>query len=85
MAQVSINDNIMELADGKPVLGPSKTLRGVLAAVLVSVMLALVHGFACITHRGNQVVSGLAMESSAAGVVRVLGRRCPLPQDSWRV
>ena len=32
---------------------------GLLAGAVVSVLLALLHGFACITHRGNQVVSGL--------------------------
>ncbi|MEZ5480240.1 MAG: hypothetical protein R3E95_22995 [Thiolinea sp.] len=34
---------------------------GLLAAILVSVLFALLHGFACITHRGNQVVSGVAI------------------------
>ena len=44
-----------------------------LAAVLVSVALGLVHGFACITHRGNQVVSGLAINILASGLTVVLG------------
>ena len=46
---------------------------GLLAAIAVSVMLALVHGFACITHRGNQVVSGLAINVLASGLTIVLG------------
>ncbi len=46
---------------------------GLVAAVLVSVALALLHGFACITHRGNQVVSGVAINVMAAGLTVVLG------------
>ena len=44
-----------------------------LAAVLVSIALGLVHGFACITHRGNQVVSGLAINILVSGLTVVLG------------
>lgn len=44
-----------------------------LVAILVSIALALVHGFACITHRGNQVVSGLAINILASGLTVVLG------------
>jgi len=46
---------------------------GLLVAMLVSIALALVHGFACITHRGNQVVSGLAINILASGLTVVLG------------
>jgi len=46
---------------------------GLLAAIAVSMALALVHGFACITHRGNQVVSGLAINILASGLTVVLG------------
>lgn len=46
---------------------------GVLAAVFVSIFLALVHGFACITHRGNQVVSGLAINILASGLTVTIG------------
>jgi simple sugar transport system permease protein len=34
---------------------------GLLVGILVSTALALVHGFASITHRGNQIVSGVAI------------------------
>lgn len=44
-----------------------------LGAILVSVMLGLVHGFACITNRGDQVVSGLAINVLASGLTIVLG------------
>ncbi len=43
------------------------------AGILVSMALAMVHGFACITHRGNQVVSGLAINILASGLTVVLG------------
>lgn len=44
-----------------------------LAGLLTGVALGLVHGFACITHRGNQVVSGLAINILASGLTVVLG------------
>ena len=44
-----------------------------LAAVLASIALGLLHGFACITHRGNQVVSGLAINILVSGLTVVLG------------
>lgn len=46
---------------------------GLLAAVLASVTFALLHGFACITHQGNQVVSGMAVNILASGLTVVLG------------
>jgi simple sugar transport system permease protein len=46
---------------------------GVGAAVVAAEVLALLHGFACITHRGNQVVSGVALNILAAGLTVVLG------------
>jgi simple sugar transport system permease protein len=44
-----------------------------LAAVLASTGFALIHGFACITARGNQIVSGVAINFLAAGLTAVLG------------
>lgn len=46
---------------------------GVFAAMFASVLLALVHGFACITHKGNQVVSGLAINILASGLTITIG------------
>jgi simple sugar transport system permease protein len=46
---------------------------GLFAAVLASVAFAAVHGFATITHRGNQIVSGLAINIVAAGLTAQLG------------
>jgi general nucleoside transport system permease protein len=45
---------------------------GLAAAMLVSIAFALVHGFACITHRGNQVVAGMALNVLAVGLTAVL-------------
>jgi simple sugar transport system permease protein len=47
---------------------------GLLAAIAMSVVLALVHGFASITHRGNQIVSGVAINFIAAGTTIILGQ-----------
>jgi len=47
---------------------------GLGAAVLVSVGLALVHAFASITQRGNQIVSGVAINFIAAGATVILGQ-----------
>ena len=33
----------------------------------------MVHGYACVTHRGNQVVSGLALNILVSGLTAVLG------------
>ena len=60
---------------------------GVLAAVAASVALALVHGWASITHNGNQVVSGTALNILVAGLTPTLalawfqegGNTPPLP------
>jgi simple sugar transport system permease protein len=47
---------------------------GLLVAILVSVFLALIHGFASITQRGNQIVSGVAINFLAAGLTALLGQ-----------
>jgi general nucleoside transport system permease protein len=62
---------------------------GLIFAILVSLMMALIHGYASITHRGNQVVSGVAINMLAAGLAVVLGnswykqggRTPPLSED----
>ena len=42
-------------------------------AIAVSALLALVHAWACITHRGDQIVSSVALNVIAAGLTVVLG------------
>lgn len=46
---------------------------GLAAAIAASILLALVHGFACVTHHGNQVVSGMALNITVSGLTVVLG------------
>jgi len=48
---------------------------GLFFALIVSVALALVHGYASITHRGNQIISGVAINMLAAGLTLVLGAK----------
>jgi simple sugar transport system permease protein len=47
---------------------------GLAAAILVSIGFSLVHGFASITHRGDQIVSGVAINFIAAGSTVILGQ-----------
>ena len=47
---------------------------GLLVGILVSVALALVHGFASISQRGNQIVSGVAINFIALGLTVLLGQ-----------
>ena len=46
---------------------------GLMAGIGSSILLALLHGFACITHRGNQIVSGVAINILASGLTVLLG------------
>jgi general nucleoside transport system permease protein len=46
---------------------------GLVIAILVSLSVSLVHGYASINQRGNQVVSGVAINMLAAGLTVVLG------------
>jgi simple sugar transport system permease protein len=65
-------------------------IAGLIAGILIAQGLALLHGFACITHRGNQVVSGVAINILAAGLTVVFGiawfkqggQTPPLPADA---
>ncbi len=49
---------------------------GLMAGIAVSIGLALIHGFASITNRGNQIVSGVAINFLAAGLTALLGQTC---------
>jgi simple sugar transport system permease protein len=41
--------------------------------IVTATLMALLHGYACITQRGNQVVSGVAINLLASGLTVVLG------------
>ncbi len=43
------------------------------AALVVGVALSMLHGYACVTHGGDQVVLGMAITMTAAGLTVVLG------------
>ncbi len=64
---------------------------GLLAGIGASVALAMIHAFACVTHNGNQVVSGMALNILAAGLGPVLalawfghGGQTPMVADTAR-
>jgi simple sugar transport system permease protein len=43
------------------------------AALAVGVLLSMLHGYACVSHGGDQVVLGMAITMTAAGLTVVLG------------
>ncbi len=49
---------------------------GLLTGMAVGVVVSLLHGFACITHNGNQIVSGVAINIVVAGLAPTLA-------DAW--
>ena len=49
------------------------TALAVLAAMVVAVSMSWLHGLACVSHKGDQVVSGVAINIIAAGLTAVLG------------
>ncbi|WP_310461762.1 ABC transporter permease [Sphaerotilus sp.] len=49
------------------------TAVALLAAMGVAVVLSWLHGVACVSHQGDQVVSGVAINIIAAGLTAVLG------------
>ncbi|HEY9065144.1 MAG TPA: ABC transporter permease [Burkholderiaceae bacterium] len=55
---------------GGAVLG--STVLALLIGIAVAVMLSWLHGYACVSHRGDQVVSGMAINLMAAGLTVVL-------------
>ncbi|WP_417457821.1 ABC transporter permease [Kordiimonas sp.] len=64
---------------------------GLVAGVLASVMLALIHGYVSIAQRGNQIVSGMAINIAVAGLAPTLanfwfhqGGQTPLLGDEAR-
>lgn len=46
---------------------------GLLAGVIAAMTLSLVHGFCAISQRGNQIVSGVAINMLAAGLTALIG------------
>ncbi len=46
---------------------------GLFFAIIISILMSLIHGYASITQRGNQVVSGVAINMLALGLTSVIG------------
>ncbi|MFC3053509.1 ABC transporter permease [Kordiimonas pumila] len=64
---------------------------GLIAGITASVLIALLHGFVSITQRGNQIVSGMALNIAVAGLAPTLanfwfsqGGQTPLLNDTER-
>ena len=51
----------------------SSMVVALLAACGVAILMSWLHGYACVSHRGDQVVSGMALNIIAAGLTVVLG------------
>ncbi|MEO1092069.1 MAG: ABC transporter permease [Pseudomonadota bacterium] len=49
---------------------------GLCTGIIVGVLVSLLHGFACITHKGDQIVSGVAINIAIAGLAPTLA-------DAW--
>jgi len=54
-------------------ISTGSAMLGLFAGILVSILLSLVHGYAAIAQRGNQIVSGVAINMLAVGLTAVLG------------
>jgi ABC-type uncharacterized transport system permease subunit len=64
---------------------------GLLAAILVAIAMAMIHAFASITLKGNQIISGVAINFLAQGITAVVGLawfhqggKTPPPPDGGR-
>ncbi len=64
---------VAAFAAGAAAYATNSAWTGLLAGVGASVLLALVHGYASITQRGNQIVSGVAINMLAAGLTATIG------------
>ena len=60
-------------AAGAAGVATDSTTAALAAACAVAVALSGLHGFACVSHRGDQVVSGMAINIIASGLTVVLG------------
>jgi ABC-type uncharacterized transport system permease subunit len=64
---------IAAFASGAAAYATNSAWAGLIAGMAASVGFALVHGFAAISQRGNQIVSGVAINMLAAGLTVVVG------------
>ncbi|MCF6273642.1 MAG: ABC transporter permease [Rhodobacteraceae bacterium] len=64
----------MSVADGGWGMGGWAVWVGLGAAIFASIMLSMIHAFASITLRGNQLISGVAINFFAAGITVLVGQ-----------
>lgn len=81
---------IAAMASGAAAALTGSVWMGLLAGISASMMLAAVHGVASITFRGNQLISGVALNFVASGITVLIaqslfrqgGRTPPLPPEA---
>jgi general nucleoside transport system permease protein len=54
--------------------GPASVWLGMLAAIISSLMFSLIHGLASITFKGNQLISGVALNFLASGLTVIIAQ-----------
>jgi general nucleoside transport system permease protein len=64
---------IAAFASAVMALQTGSALLGLLGGIAAAVAFSLVHGYAAISQRGNQIVSGVAINMLAAGLAAVIG------------
>lgn len=75
VVDIGLEGKMLAAAFGATVaaLSTGSALAGLMVGIATSVVLALVHGYASITQRGNQIVSGMAINMLAVGLTALLG------------
>ncbi len=76
VVDIGLEGKMLGAAFGAATVGflTESALLGLFAGIGVAVGLALIHAFASITNRGNQIVSGVAINFLAAGLTVLLGQ-----------
>ena len=64
----------MPVVDGGWGMGAAAVWIGLGAAIIASILMAMIHAFASITLQGNQLISGVAINFFAAGITVLIGQ-----------
>ena len=75
VVDIGLEGKMLAAAFAAAAAGASYNSMGLalLAGVAIAVVLSWTHGLACVSHRGDQVVSGVAINIIASGLTVVLG------------
>ena len=75
VVDIGLEGKMLAAAFGAAAAGAiyNSTGLALLVGIAVAVMLSWTHGVACVSHKGDQVVSGVAINIIAAGLTMVLG------------